>query len=71
MRIINLDGLPEPVADAIEHLVEVLRKQFRLGREASGRGKLHTHKGTVIGELTREEIYRDVEPLGPDDAPKE
>jgi hypothetical protein len=71
MRMLDLEGLPEPVADAIEHLVEVLRKQFRLGRKASGPVRLPTHKGTVIGELTREEIYRDVEPLGPDDAPKE
>ena len=71
MKAINLDGLPEPVAEAIEHLVEVLREQFRLARKTPGRADLPIWEGKVTGKLTREEIYEDVGRMGLDDASKE
>jgi hypothetical protein len=33
--------------------------------------RLRVRRGTVIGKLTREEIYEDIGRLGPEDAPKE
>jgi hypothetical protein len=56
---IDVKGLPEPVARAIEVMVQALRQQL-----AQDRGKepaeLPVWRGTVIGSLTREEIYGDV-----------
>jgi hypothetical protein len=58
---IQVADLPEPVARAIEAMVEVIRKQLgSRGHEAPPKA-LHIPlwEGTVIGHLTREEIYDD------------
>ena len=57
MKEINVEGLPEPVARAIETVVMMLRQQLRPPGNHHEKVKLLTRPGTVIGRLTREEIY--------------
>jgi len=61
MKTVDLEGLPEPVADAVVQMVERLREQFRPRPAVRRPVKLHTRPGDVIGSLSRAEIYRDVD----------
>jgi hypothetical protein len=64
---INVRGLPEPVARALENMVDALRRQTaaqppaRQQQQTSPNGTLQLdHRpGKVIGRLTREELYDD------------
>ncbi len=64
MESIDVSDLPEPVARAVEVMVQAFRKQ--LAREETKNGypeqveELPVWKGKPLGNLTREEIYRDV-----------
>ena len=60
MRAIDVEGLPEPVVQAVERMVDALRDQFRDEAGARPKVKLPTRPGKVYGRLTREEIYDDV-----------
>ncbi|WP_089934566.1 hypothetical protein [Candidatus Entotheonella palauensis] len=60
METIDVRGLPEPLARAVEAMVRTLREQFN-GKEQQKRPvKLPVWKGTVKGSLRREDIYDDV-----------
>jgi hypothetical protein len=59
MESINVEGLPEPVARAIQAMVQALREQLAQDQEKEP-AELPVWSGTVIGTLTREEIYDDV-----------
>jgi hypothetical protein len=59
MEHINAEGLPEPVARAVEAMVQALREQLAKNQMKEP-GELPVWRGTVIGSLTREEIYDDV-----------
>jgi hypothetical protein len=59
MDTINVDGLPEPVVRAVEAMVQTLREQLAKG-EKKEPVELPLWRGTVIGSLTRDEIYDDV-----------
>jgi hypothetical protein len=59
MKTINVEALPEPVARALEAMVQALREQLAKDQKKAPR-KLPVWSGTVIGSLTREEIYDDV-----------
>ena len=62
MKIIDVEGLPEPVAQAVAAMVEALREELH-AQTKSGRKKrvkLPTRPGKVLGLPTREEIYEDV-----------
>lgn len=59
MEHINVEGLPEPVARAVAAMVQTLREALAQG-EKKIPGELPVWPGTVIGSLTREEIYDDV-----------
>ena len=61
MRTINIDDFPEPWASAVEQMVENLRQQLKAKPNPPERAKLRTRPGDVIGDLSREEIYRDVD----------
>jgi len=61
---IDVSGLPEPLAQAIQKMIETLRAQFpRNGQPAAtptpGRVALPVWPGKVIGSLSREDIYGD------------
>jgi hypothetical protein len=62
MEHLNVEGLPEPIVRGLEAIVEIARKLT--GKKAPPpqrqRMKLATRKGTVYGNLTREEIYDDI-----------
>jgi hypothetical protein len=62
MKTINVEGLPEPLANALEAVVQAIREQVRPQGRAEPRPKvkLLTKPGKVIGSLTRREIYEDV-----------
>jgi hypothetical protein len=59
METINVEGLPEPVARALAAMVQALREQLAKDQKTEPR-ELPVWPGTVIGSLTREEIYDDV-----------
>lgn len=58
IRAIDLDGVPEKQAEAIE---EQVRYWKRRAKETTRQkpGELPVWKGRVIGRLTREELYAD------------
>jgi hypothetical protein len=68
MEYINVRGLPEPVARALERMVEALRRKVWTEPSDSPQpvpgdnGGLHLdhRRGQIIGRLTREELYDDV-----------
>lgn len=64
MKIINMEGLPEPVAEAVARVVEALRAHLQANPPPRQRVELLVRDGTVLTPLTREEIYRDVGPGG-------
>lgn len=57
-RTIDLDGIPEKQAEAIE---EQVRYWKRRSEKAAGKepGELPMWKGTVIGRLSRVDLYDD------------
>jgi len=60
-RAIDLQDIPEPIAQAIEAMVNTLREQIK----ATQNGQKHPvtlpiWQGKPLGELSREEIYDDV-----------
>jgi hypothetical protein len=61
METISVKGLPEPIVRAVEAMVQALREQLT---NTKGQRKepveLPLWRGTVIGSLTREDIYDDV-----------
>jgi hypothetical protein len=59
MEHINVEGLPEPVARAVQAMVQALREQLAKDQKKEP-GKVPVWPGTVIGSLTREEIYDDI-----------
>jgi len=61
MRTINIDDFPEPWARAVEQMVENLRQQLKSKPKTRKRVRLPVRRGKVLVELTREEIYRDVD----------
>ena len=60
-QFIDLEGLPEPVAKAIEETVLNLKMRYRSkSGEAKKRLKdLPSHAGKVIGSLRRTDIYEE------------
>jgi hypothetical protein len=61
METVDVHDLPEPVVRAIRDMVETLRRQFHQPPEPAGARELPRWEGTVIGRLTRDEIYDDAE----------
>jgi hypothetical protein len=59
---IDVAGLPAPVVIALEAVVATLRQELQ-PRSPRDRQpvKLPSWPGTVVGELTREEIYGDLD----------
>jgi hypothetical protein len=62
MKHIDVHDLPEPVARAIQTTVEAVRQQLKQPGPAAPRPvkDLPRWEGTVLGRLTREEIYDDL-----------
>lgn len=59
MRTIDLEGIPEEQAKAIEEQVRYWREQA--AKRAKPAVEIPRWKGKVIGRMTREEIYDDDE----------
>ena len=62
MQVIDVRDLPEPVAQAIQSMVQTLRQQMdrgKIGRQEQGTVQLPRWPGTVIGTVRRAEIYDD------------
>jgi hypothetical protein len=60
MQSINVSDLPEPVARAIEAMVQAVRKQLAQASPAAPPvPELPRLEGNVIGTLSREELYDD------------
>jgi hypothetical protein len=63
MNTINVEGLPEPIAQAMDAMARLMREQLATDRQENRKVDkitLPTRSGKVIGELTRDEIYKDV-----------
>ena len=59
MQTIDVRDLPDPVARAIEAMVQAVRGQLGTQPNSRVRVQLPTRAGSVIGRLGREEIYGD------------
>jgi hypothetical protein len=60
MQHIDVSDLPDPIARAIQTIVQTLRQQLVEAAAIKPRtGELPRWEGQVIGNLTREEIYDD------------
>jgi hypothetical protein len=59
MENINVEGLSEPVARAVQAMVQALREQLASDQKQEP-NELPVWPGTVIGSLTREEISDDI-----------
>jgi hypothetical protein len=61
---ISLDGIPEPIASAIEVVAQMARRlaapDQRLQGEDTPMKELPKWEGQVIGTLSRSEVYDDV-----------
>jgi hypothetical protein len=60
MQQIDVSGLPESVAQAIDTMVQALRRQLGQSAPKAAARELPRWDGQVIGTLRREEIYDDV-----------
>ncbi len=63
MQAIDVDGLPEPVAEALQLVVRTLRQQYGVSRpQRTERRRIELPRWPLkpIGRLSREEIYEDV-----------
>jgi hypothetical protein len=63
-RTINVEGLPEPLVRSLEAVAELARRLVGIAPRngtSSAKRTLNrsVRKGTVVGKLTREEIYED------------
>lgn len=61
MKTINVEDLPEPVALAIQSVVETLRAQLHAEPKPRERMEFPLWPGQPIGSLRRREIYDDAE----------
>jgi len=63
MKKIELDveGLPEPMVEALKKMVDALREHFRTKKSEGPPAELPEWPGEVIEPLTREKIYEDVD----------
>lgn len=61
METIDVKDLPEPLARAVEAMVNALRQQLaKKNGEKKPPVKLPVWKGKALGDLSRDEIYEDV-----------
>lgn len=58
---IDVDGVPEPFVQAVKKMVDTLREQFQDKEGERPPVELPVWPGKVIGSLTRDEIYEDVD----------
>jgi len=61
VKTVSIEGLPEPVAEAVVKIVETLRGQFVGRHEPAPRVDLPRWPGKLLGNLSREEIYEHVD----------
>ena len=60
MKVLNVEGLPDEIVQALKRTVQAFRERADIRQEAPRRqGDLPVWPGTVLGRLTREEIYED------------
>jgi hypothetical protein len=57
MHTIDVSDLPDPVARAVENMIQVLRQQYARPIPTEASNDLPKWEGQVLGKLTREEIY--------------
>ena len=60
MDTIDVSGLPEPIAQQLQAMVQALREQLSEEKPGKQRAKLPVWQGSVKGALRREQIYDDV-----------
>lgn len=60
MKTVDVSDLPEPLARAVEAMVQAMREQLNRKEQRTQPVKLPRWKGTVKGSLRREDIYDDV-----------
>ncbi len=57
MQSIDVSDLPEPIARALESMIQTLRQQLAHPAPRNASHDLPKWEGKVLGKLTREEIY--------------
>ena len=59
-RVLDIEGLPDQVACALEVVVDNLRTREKQPKGGRRRMKLPVRHGKIIGSLRRKDIYADV-----------
>ena len=57
MDTIDVSGLPEPIVQQLQALVQAIREQLSEENVGKRRAKLPVWQGSVKGALRREQIY--------------
>ena len=60
MKTVDVSDLPEPLARAVEAMVQAMREQLNGKEQRKQSVNLPVWKGTVKSSLRREDIYDDV-----------
>jgi len=60
MKTVDVSDLPEPLARAVEAMVQAMREQLNGEEQRRQPVNLPVWKGTVKSSLRREDIYDDV-----------
>jgi hypothetical protein len=60
MDTIDVSGLPEPIAQQLQAMVQALREQLSKEKTGKPHVKLPVWQGSVKSALRREQIYDDV-----------
>jgi hypothetical protein len=60
MKTVSVEGLPEPIAQAVQVMVRMLRETVARPRPVQPPVDLPVWEGTVLTPLNRHEIYGDV-----------
>ena len=66
MKTIDVSDLPEPLARAVESMVQALREQLYGKEQAQQRVHLPVWKGTVKSSLRRKDFCDEIEVLKPE-----
>ena len=60
MKTIDVEGIPEPLARTFALMVQAVREQLKAEPAQRPRVKLPVHEGTVLGPITRKDIYAEI-----------
>jgi len=61
MKSLDVEGIPEPIAQALAQLIQAIREQLQAQQRCRPCVTLPVHKGTILRPVTRDEIYEGID----------